>query len=88
MGIQASINRLADVFEKAMATPEDLATTHTAQAVVRVQNVDDGLSTKEKVALIRQLGKNAVTANTYLALTDPDLRQAWIRRKLESGAAM
>jgi hypothetical protein len=84
MGMQASINRLTDVFEKVMATPEDLATTSVAQAVVRVRNVDDGLSTKEKEALIRQFGKNAVTVDTYLSLTDQDLRQAWIRKKLES----
>jgi hypothetical protein len=64
MGMQASINRLTDVFEKVMATPEDLATTSMAQAVERVRNVDDGLSTKEKEALIRQFGKNAITVDT------------------------
>jgi hypothetical protein len=73
-----------------MATPGNLGTTRRAQAVERMQDVDDGLSTMEKVELIRQFEENEV-AGTYLSLENQALRQAWIRTRLESvfgGAAM
>lgn len=90
-GLQDSISRLTDILIKSMATPGNLATTRRAQAVERVQDVDDGLSTMEKVELIRQFEENEVIAGTYLSLEKQALRQAWIRARLESvfgGAAM
>lgn len=90
-GLQGSINRLIDILIMSMTTPPDSATTRTAQAVRRVQDVDDGLSTMEKVELIRQFEKNEASPGTYLSLKDQALRQAWIRTKLESmigGTAM
>jgi len=75
-----------------MATPEDLATMHRAEAIKRVQYVDDGLSTKEKVELIKQFSENDVVVGIYLSLSDQSLRQAWIRTKLlksvSGGAAL
>jgi hypothetical protein len=85
-GLQGSINRLIDIVIKSMTTPEDsrVAITRSAQAVERVQDVDDGLSTMEKVELIRQFQENESAAGTYLSLINQPLRQAWIRTKLES----
>jgi len=83
-GLQGSINRLIDIVIKSMTTPEDFATTRRAQAVERVQDVDDGLSTMEKLELIRQFQENESAAGTYLSLINQPLRQAWIRTKLES----
>ena len=75
-----------------MATPEDLATMHRAEAIKRVQYVDDGLSTKEKVELIKQFSENDVVVGISLSLSDQALRQAWIRTKLlksvSGGAAL
>jgi hypothetical protein len=67
-----------------MTTPDYRTTTRRAQAVQLVQQVDDGLSTTEKVELIRQFQENAVTADIYLSLTDRALRHAWIHMKLNS----
>jgi len=74
---------LLDIFIESMATPEDLATTRRAQAMKRVQDVDDGLSMMEKLELIRQFEENEGTADIYLSLRDQGLRQAWIRTKLD-----
>jgi hypothetical protein len=86
-GLQDSITRLTDILIKSMATPGNLGTTRRAQAVERVQDVDDGLSTMEKVELIRQFEENEGLAGTYLSLENQALRQAWIRAVFD-GTAM
>jgi len=91
IGLQGSINRFTDILIKSMTAPDDLATPSWVQAVKRVQDVDDGLSTREKVELIKQFHENEDIAGTYLLLTDQAVRQAWIRIELESvfgGTAM
>jgi hypothetical protein len=83
-GMPGLINRLTGVIQNSMTTPDYRTTTRRAQAVQLVQQVDDGLSTTEKVELIRQFQENAVTADIYLSLTDRALRHAWIHMKLNS----
>lgn len=89
-GLQASINRFIDVFEKCMSTLGDTTPTCMSQAVRLVQEVDDGLSDVEKVHLIEQFIETPTMAEAYLAMTNPRFRRAWIHTNLTSqpGIAM
>ena len=79
MGMQGSINRLTDIFEKSMVPGEDPSIMRREKAMQFLQEVDDGLSVSDKVAMISIFMKQAVAVDTYLSLTDAELRQAWIR---------
>jgi len=84
-GLQASVNRLLDVFERFMATTLDDGTTaRRLQVVQLVHEMDDGLSAMEKEDLIKQFMEKPVMADTYLLLRGPDLRRAWIQKMLGS----
>ena len=83
-GMQGSTNPHTNIFEKFMAAHD--GSTVLEQAVIRLQDVDDGLSAMEKVELIRQFEENEVRADTYLALKDQAFRRLWTHSKLESAA--
>jgi hypothetical protein len=80
--MQGTINCLADVFEKSMATPEEGSVIHRDQAMQLVQEVEDELSAGEKAGLITHFMNNTIAADTYLSLKDPAIRKAWISSML------
>jgi hypothetical protein len=86
-GMQGSINQLTDVFERSMVTPEDGSVAHRNRAQERMQEVDDGLSTDDKVSMIYLFMNNATAADTYLSLNDSNIRRAWVMRMLAEGEA-
>jgi hypothetical protein len=49
-----------------------------------LQDTEDYLLTDEKVVMISHFMNNAVTADTYLSLTNKDVRQGWIRMMLDT----
>ena len=61
-----------------MVTAADGIVAHRDKAMQLVQDVDDGLSNEEKVALVSHFMTNAVEADTYLSLVDDDVRRGWI----------
>jgi hypothetical protein len=83
VGMQSQISRLTDVFERSMTTPEDGIAAKCSLAISHLQQVDDGLSTGEKVKLIHKFQKDPSLAQTYLDLVDDVLRQAWLRSELD-----
>ncbi|KAF8220351.1 hypothetical protein L208DRAFT_1382695 [Tricholoma matsutake] len=83
IGMQGSINQLTDIFEKSMAPGEDPAVAHREKAMQFLQEVDDGLSVGDKVAMISIFMKQAAAVNTYLSLTDTEVQQAWIHKMLD-----
>jgi hypothetical protein len=59
VAMQSQINRLTDVFEKSMMTPEDGTSGQRSLALTWLQERDDGLSMNEKVRLISIFQKDA-----------------------------
>jgi len=82
VGMQGSINRLTDIFEKSMLPSDDPAVTHRGRAIQHVQEAEDELSIENKVALILMFMKDNVVVDTYLSLTDIQVRRAWISHLL------
>ena len=81
-GMQGSINHLTNIFEQAMVPPDEAGSSSRNHALQLLQEVDDNLSTEEKVKMISFFMLDIVTAETYLSLVDTDLRQAWIKMLL------
>ena len=82
VGMQGSINRLTDIFEKSMAQGDDPGVERRSRALQLVQQTEDGLSVGDKVALIALFMKDNVAVETYLSLNDADVRRAWITTML------
>lgn len=61
-------------------TPEDRALERKDRALQLLQDRDDGFDLAQKVTLISIFGENPTTIDTYLGLTDSEIRQAWISR--------
>ena len=68
MGMQGSINRLTDIFERSMMGQlgEDPAVVSRNRAIELVQTQDDGLLTEQKVMMISHFMKDIVVAETYI----------------------
>lgn len=80
--MQGSINRLTDVFEKSMTQGDEPSVERRARALQLMQQIQDGLSVDDKVALIALFMKDDVAVETYLSLNDPEVRRAWITSML------
>jgi hypothetical protein len=63
---------------------EDAGITRRERAMELLQTIDDGLSTDNKVALISKFMKDAVVIDTYLSLTDVEVRRAWLSQMLDT----
>lgn len=83
-GIQGSLDRLTDIFASSMMTPEDGTITQRNQAIRFLQEVDDGLSTNDKVKMVSLFMNNIVVADMYISLMDIDIRRAWLHAMLMS----
>ena len=86
-GMQGSLNRLTDIFAHSMLTPEDGTAAQRNQAMQVLQEADDGLSMNDKVKMISMFMQNIVVADTYLSLTDIDLRRIWLQSMLNPASA-
>jgi hypothetical protein len=89
-GMQGSINRLTDVFEKSLTTPQDTSSNERSQAIRLLQNRDEGLTQDEMVQMILLFTNKPTAPGTYLALERDDIRKAWMEKILsdEAGATM
>ena len=68
------------IVEKSMMIhlAEDRATTSRNRAISLIQEQEDGLTTNQKIAMISCFMEDVVAADTYILLTDPEVRQGWI----------
>jgi hypothetical protein len=48
-----------------------------------VQEYDDDLTVDKKIALVSYFAKDLVAANTYISLTDHEVRKGWVRAILK-----
>ena len=78
VGMQGSINRLTNIFEKSMTQGNEPGVERRSRALQLVQQTEDGLSVEDKVALIALFIKDDIAIETYLSLNDAEVRQAWI----------
>jgi hypothetical protein len=62
---------------------EDPDTASRNRAMGLVQELDDGLTTDQKVKLISFFMKDIIAANTYISLSDAEVRRGWILAILE-----
>ena len=78
--MQPQMHQPSDIVEKSMTIhlAEDPATTSRNRAIRLVQEQEDGLTTDQKVAMISFFMEDVVAAETYILLTDPEVRQGWI----------
>ena len=78
VGMQGSINRLTNIFERNMTRnmAEDPVTASHNRTIGLVQEQEDGLTTDQKIVLISCFMGDIVAANTYISLVDA--RQGWI----------
>jgi hypothetical protein len=83
-GMQGTLNRLTDVFERSMTTFEDGTVSRRDKAMRLLQEVDDGLSSDDKVIVVASFMNNSAAADTYLSLTDDVVRRGWLRRIIAS----
>ncbi len=78
VGMQGSINQLTDIFEKSLEPSQDPSVNRKSRALKLVQERDDGLLLLDKVKLISIFDEHTSMIDTYLGLTDDELRRAWI----------
>jgi hypothetical protein len=65
------------------AASTDAPELQKKKALNMLQTVDDGLTQREKVIMVKLFTKDADTTLTFINLDDPVLCQAWLRDVLE-----
>jgi hypothetical protein len=68
-------------------TPATEAENAMRKALEKLQTVDDGLTREEKVTLVDLISESEKFTSTFLNLTDPVLRQDWLRKVLSKRIA-
>jgi hypothetical protein len=83
MGMQGSINRLTDAFEKSLSRADDPVAERQGQAIDLVQEREDELSIGNIVRMVSLFTDRPETATTYLKLSSLPVRAEWLRQTLE-----
>lgn len=82
-GIQGTINRLTDIFERSVNAPLDPRAAGRGDTLQLLQSHDDGLSINERTKMVNLFAENHVMAEMYAGLVDDELRQSWLQGVLE-----
>lgn len=82
-GIQGTINRLTDIFERSVNAPLDPRAAGRSDALQLLQSRNDGLSVNERTKMVNLFAENHVMAEMYVGLVDDELRQSWLQGMLE-----
>jgi hypothetical protein len=77
-GIQGTMNRVTDIFEKSLTQPLDPQSAVRSDALHFLQTREDNLSLDERTKVVRLFMKNNIAAETYVALVNNDLRRNWL----------
>lgn len=77
--MEGTMNRLAGAFEQSLlAPPPQSRDQRLDDALVLLQERDDGLGIEAKVAIISHFTSNPVTAHAYMMLKDDEVRRSWL----------
>jgi hypothetical protein len=82
-GMQGTMNRVSDIFEKSVAQPLDPQSAVRSEALHFLQTREDNLSLDERTKVVRIFMKDNVAAETYIALVNDDLRRSWLAGMLK-----
>jgi hypothetical protein len=82
-GMQGTMNRVTDIFEKSVAQPLDPQSAVRTDALHFLQTREDNLSLDERTKIVRLFMKDNIAAETYVALVNEDLRKNWLAVMLE-----
>jgi hypothetical protein len=82
-GMQGTMNRVTDIFEKSVTQPLDPQSAVRSDALHFLQTREDNLSLDERTKVVRLFMKDNVAAETYVALVNADLRKSWLATMLE-----
>jgi hypothetical protein len=82
-GMQGSINRLTDIFEKSMSSsvpvhPQEAKEDLRNKALQLLQSRDEGLSEEEMVRVVNIFMRDRDVTGTYLALENDAVRRKWL----------
>jgi hypothetical protein len=83
-GMQGTMNRVTNIFERSVAQPTDLQAGARDEALDFLQTCEEGLSVADQKKLVILFMKDAVVAQTYSRLVNEDLRWSWIAEMLET----
>jgi hypothetical protein len=82
-GMQGTMNRVTDIFEKSVAQPLDPQSAIRSDALHFIQTRQDDLSLDETTKMVRLFMKDSVAAETYVALVNDELRKNWLATMLK-----
>jgi hypothetical protein len=77
-GMQGTMNRVTDIFEKSITQPIDPQSGARDEALDLLQTREDGLSLDDMRKLVNLFMKDIVIVQTYIRLVNEDLRQIWL----------
>ena len=83
-GMQGTMNRVTDIFEKSVSQPTDPHSAARDEALDLLQTREDGLSLDNQRKVVNLFMKDVVVAQTYIRLVTEDLRQSWLMEILEA----
>jgi hypothetical protein len=82
-GMQGTMNRVTDIFEKSVTQPLDPQSAVRSDALHFLQTREDNLSLDQRTKMVRIFMKDNIAAETYVALVNEDLRRNWLGCMLE-----
>jgi hypothetical protein len=82
-GMQGTMNRVTDIFEKSVAQPLDPQSAVRSDALHYLQTREDNLTLDERTKVVQLFMKDNIAAETYNALVNDDLRRNWLASMLE-----
>jgi len=82
-GMQGTMNRVTDIFERSVTQPVDPQAGVQDEALDLLQTHEDSLSVAEQRKLVMLFMNDVVIAQTYTRLVNEELRRSWIADMLE-----
>jgi hypothetical protein len=77
-GMQGTMNRVTDIFERSITQPADPQSGARDEALDLLQTREDSLSLDDMKKLVNLFMKDIIIAQTYIRLVNEDLRQIWL----------
>jgi hypothetical protein len=85
-GMQGTMNRVTDIFEKSLSQPLDPQSAVRTEALHFLQTREDNLSLDDTNKVVQLFMKDSIAAETYVALVNDNLRKRWLASMLEEMA--
>jgi hypothetical protein len=81
-GMQGTMNRVTDIFEKSVTQPLDPQSSVRSEALHYLQTREDDLNLNQTTQMVRVFMKDNIAAETYVALVNDNLRRNWLAQML------